>query len=42
MWNSPFTEVNKPTDVMNKILEEHEQQYTPRWLGVFGNEHAPR
>lgn len=35
------TEENKPIDVFNKILEEYEQQFTPRWLGVMGNEHTP-
>ena len=24
------------------MLEEHEQQFTPRWLGVAGDDHVPR
>ncbi|KAL3864704.1 hypothetical protein ACJMK2_006363 [Sinanodonta woodiana] len=35
------TEENKPIEVMTKILLENEQQFTPRWLGVMGDEHAP-
>ncbi|XP_052771669.1 cilia- and flagella-associated protein 46-like isoform X4 [Mya arenaria] len=35
------TEENKPIEVFNKVLETYEQQFTPRWLGVMGNEHAP-
>ncbi|XP_053406399.1 cilia- and flagella-associated protein 46-like [Mercenaria mercenaria] len=35
------TEENKPIDVFNKVLEDYEQQFTPRWLGVMGNEHTP-
>ncbi|KAJ8317581.1 hypothetical protein KUTeg_005485 [Tegillarca granosa] len=35
------TELNKPIEVFNKIVEEYESQFTPRWLGVLGDEHAP-
>ena len=37
-----FSEENKPIVVFNKVLELYEQQFTPRWLGVMGDEHAPR
>lgn len=36
------TEENKPIEVFNKLLEQYEQQFTQRWLGVGGDEHAPR
>ncbi|KAK2192882.1 hypothetical protein NP493_21g08032 [Ridgeia piscesae] len=35
------TEVKKPVEVFNNMLEEHSQQFTPRWLGILGNEHTP-
>ena len=35
-------EENKPVEVLEAVLEEHSQQFTPRWIGVGGNEHAPR
>ncbi|KAK7482059.1 hypothetical protein BaRGS_00026751 [Batillaria attramentaria] len=31
----------KPIDEFNKIMEEYEQQFTPRWLGVPGDDHCP-
>ena len=36
------TETSKPIEVFKKMLEEHEQQFTPRWLGVYGVEHSAR
>ena len=36
------TEEKKPVEVLKAIIEEHEMQFTPRWLGVFGSEHAAR
>ncbi|XP_062591392.1 cilia- and flagella-associated protein 46-like [Saccostrea cucullata] len=35
------TEVNKPIEIFNKLMEEYEQQFTPRWLGVPGDDHTP-
>ncbi|XP_052228420.1 cilia- and flagella-associated protein 46-like isoform X3 [Dreissena polymorpha] len=35
------TEENKPISVFKKVLETYEQQFTPRWLGVMGEEHTP-
>ena len=35
-------ETKAPIDCFNKMLEEHEQQFTPRWLGVAGDDHVPR
>nr|KAG5695793.1 hypothetical protein BaRGS_013391 [Batillaria attramentaria] len=35
------TEERKPIDEFNKIMEEYEQQFTPRWLGVPGDDHCP-
>lgn len=35
------TEVNKPIDVFNKVLQAYEQQFTPRWLGITGHDHVP-
>ncbi|RUS85833.1 hypothetical protein EGW08_006385 [Elysia chlorotica] len=35
------TEANKPVKELNKVLEKYEQQFTPRWLGVAGDDHAP-
>ncbi|XP_065923991.1 cilia- and flagella-associated protein 46 isoform X6 [Magallana gigas] len=35
------TELNKPIEVFNKLMEEYEQQFTPRWLGVAGDDHTP-
>ena len=35
-------ETKAPIDCFNKMLEEHEQQFTPRWLGVTGDDHVPR
>ena len=36
------TEPNKPVEELNKVLEKYEQQFTPRWLGVGGDDHTPR
>lgn len=27
--------------MFNDMIELHSQQFTPRWLGVSGNEHSP-
>ncbi|GFO25853.1 cilia- and flagella-associated protein 46 isoform x2 [Plakobranchus ocellatus] len=35
------TEPNKPINELNKVLEKYEQQFTPRWLGVPGDDHTP-
>ncbi|GFS07539.1 cilia- and flagella-associated protein 46 [Elysia marginata] len=35
------TEPHKPVDELNKVLEKYEQQFTPRWLGVAGDDHTP-
>ena len=35
------TEQHQPTDRFSAMLEEHLQQFTPRWLGVSGNNHTP-
>nr|XP_022339451.1 cilia- and flagella-associated protein 46-like isoform X3 [Crassostrea virginica] len=35
------TELNKPIEIFNKLMEEYEQQFTPRWLGVAGDDHIP-
>ncbi|XP_056005172.1 cilia- and flagella-associated protein 46-like isoform X7 [Ostrea edulis] len=35
------TELNKPIEIFNKLMEDYEQQFTPRWLGVPGDDHTP-
>ncbi|KAK7109057.1 hypothetical protein V1264_013170 [Littorina saxatilis] len=35
------TEERLPIQEFTKIVEEYEQQFTPRWLGLTGNDHAP-
>ncbi|OWF46298.1 Tetratricopeptide repeat protein 40 [Mizuhopecten yessoensis] len=35
------TEVDKPIDVLNRLIDEYEQQFTPRWLGIMGDDHTP-
>ncbi|XP_035825239.1 cilia- and flagella-associated protein 46 [Aplysia californica] len=35
------TEPNKPIEEFEKVLLQYEQQFTPRWLGVPGNDHTP-
>ncbi|XP_071090002.1 cilia- and flagella-associated protein 46-like [Haliotis cracherodii] len=37
----PETEEHKPVEQFSKVVEEHEQQFTPRWLGLTGEEHTP-
>ena len=38
----PETEKRNPIEVMKTMMEFHSQQFTPRWLGVMGDEHIPR
>ncbi|XP_060072788.1 cilia- and flagella-associated protein 46-like [Ylistrum balloti] len=35
------TEVDKPIDVINRLIDEYDQQFTPRWLGIMGDDHTP-
>ncbi|ESP03735.1 hypothetical protein LOTGIDRAFT_237561 [Lottia gigantea] len=35
------TEENKPVTLFNHLLTEYEQQFTPRWLGLTGDDHSP-
>ncbi|XP_069140158.1 cilia- and flagella-associated protein 46-like isoform X2 [Argopecten irradians] len=35
------TEVDKPIDVTNRLIDEYDQQFTPRWLGIMGDDHTP-
>ncbi|XP_041368336.1 cilia- and flagella-associated protein 46-like isoform X2 [Gigantopelta aegis] len=35
------TEENKPIEQFQKVLDEYEQQFTPRWLGISGEDHTP-
>jgi hypothetical protein len=37
-----FSEENKPTEIFQTVLDEYDQQFSARWLGVMGNDHAPR
>ncbi|XP_076434592.1 cilia- and flagella-associated protein 46-like isoform X2 [Babylonia areolata] len=37
----PETEERCPIEQFQKVIDEYEQQFTPRWLGVTGTEHAP-
>ncbi|CAG2203029.1 Cilia- and flagella-associated protein 46 [Mytilus edulis] len=39
--DSAETEENKPVEVFQTVLEEYDQQFTARWLGVMGDDHAP-
>ncbi|KAH9492442.1 Cilia- and flagella-associated protein 46 [Bulinus truncatus] len=34
-------EIKKPIELMNKVLQNYETQFTSRWLGVTGSYHTP-
>ena len=36
------SEERRPIQQFNKVLDEYDQQFTPRWLGVTGDDHTPR